>query len=250
MTSTKLIFYWYVHNKPWNPLYDIHTRMLKEYKDRFTEQEFIIATDPDTQQEYIDNVKARLNEIFPDAVFTPYGNDKQLRESLYFYNEIATKLDSLEDRWYFFAHNKGVDTWYAPGDICKMWIIGMYYMNLNYPDRIQEQMESPDTCVIGTYLIRNQRAWPWLTYQWHFSGTYWWLNPKRIASVMRERNTAIPPRNDRYFTEGCWGTCLPDEEKYRKPALGNYSAHWKNNFNWMNPEDKERAMKFLNPEQQ
>lgn len=245
MTDTKLIFYWYVHNKPWNYIYDIHTRMLNEYKDKFSEQEFIIATDSDTKQEYIDTVISRITEIFPEAKFTFYSNDKQLRESKYFYNEIATKLNQMEDRWYFFGHNKGVDTFYAPGDMCKMWIIGMYYMNLNYPEKISEQMKMPHTCVIGTYLIRNLKAWPWLRFKWHFSGTFWWFNPKRISDVMKEQNTSILPRNDRYFTEGCWGTCLPDSELYRKPALDNYNAAWRSKFNWMNSTDKEQAMKFL-----
>lgn len=186
-----------------------------------------------------------MKSIFPEATFVFYDNDKQLRESKYFYNEIATKLDSMEDRWYFFAHNKGVDTWYAPGDMCKMWIIGMYYMNLNYPDKIKEDMDKPQTCVIGTYLIRNLRAWPWLKFKWHFSGTYWWFNPKRITNVMKELNTSIPPRNDRYFTEGCWGTCLPDDDLYRRPALGKYNAEWRRRFDWMDSADKEQAMKFL-----
>ena len=236
MTNTKLIFYWYVHNQPWNPLYDIHIKLLYEYRDRFNEKEFIIATDPYTEKKYIDAVIDKIKKIMPDATFTYYENDKNLRESKYFYNEIATKLDQMEDKWYFFAHNKGVDSWYAPGDFCKLWIIGMYFMNLNYPDKIEEQMKSPNTCVIGTYLIRNVKAWAWLRYNWHFSGTFWWFNPKRICKVMYEKGTAIPSKNDRYFTESCWGTCIPDNEKYRRPALDMYEANWRQAFNWM-PDD-------------
>lgn len=244
MTNTKLIYYWYVHNMPWPSLYDLHIRMLNEYKDRFSEQEFIISTDANTKPEYKENVMNHIKDIFPDAQFTFYENDRQLRESKYFYNEIAMKLEQMEDRWYFFAHNKGIDTRYAPGDMCKMWIIGMYYMNQNYPEKIEEQM-GDDTCVIGTYLLRNLKAWHWLQFRWHFSGTYWWFNPKRIVNVMKEKNTSLPPNNDRYFTEGCWGTCLPDEEPYRKPALGNYNTNWRMKFDWMGAEDKEKAMKFL-----
>lgn len=246
MTNTKLIFYWYIHNRDWHYLYDIHIKLLNEYKDRFSEQEFIIATDSDTKQEYIDAVIAKLKSIFPNAKFTFYENDKQLRESKYFYNEIATKLDQMDDRWYFFAHNKGVDSHYAPGVLCKMWVVGMYYMNLNYPEKILEDMNKPKTCVIGTYLLHGFKYWPWLTFGWHYSGTFWWFNPKRISSLIKEKNTSIPQKNDRYFTESCWGSCIPDDDLYRKPALGKYNAQWRNKFNWMDPADREKAMNFLN----
>jgi hypothetical protein len=245
MINTKLIFYWYVHKTGWNKVYNIHLKMLNAYSNRFDEKEFIIATDPDTPQENIDAVKNAIIEIIPDAIFTSYPNDKNLRESNYFYNEIAKKLDQMEDKWYFFAHNKGVDSWYAPGELCGFWITGMYFMNLHYIDKIKEQMDSTQACVIGTYLIRNLKAWVWLKYNWHFSGTFWWFNPKRITDALKELHTSIPYKNDRYFTESVWGTCFPDTEKYRLPALGMYNANWRQSVNWMTKEMKDDLLKVI-----
>jgi len=159
-----LIYYFYVHPTGWNDLYDFHIYNLKAYKEVFDKQIFIISHDPDTLTIHIDNVRKAIHSVFPDAEIRNYANDKDLRESKWFYNEIATKLSQLPDQWYFFAHNKGVDTWYTPVDNCKRWIMGMYFMNLNYMDKIEEQMDQYETCVIGTYLIRNVKAWPWLRY--------------------------------------------------------------------------------------
>ena len=231
--SKKLIYYWYVHKTGWNALYDLHIHFLKRYKERFDEQLFIISVDQDTRKDYIVNVINAIKNIFTDAEIIEYQNDPVLRESKYFYNEIATKLNELGDRWIFFAHNKGIDTWYAKPEILKGWIEGMYFMNLNYIDLIEEQMSHNTTCVIGTYLITCLKAWPWLRYNWHFSGTYWWFNPKRISKLMYEKGTYLPSNNSRYFTEGCWGTCIPDNDKYRKPALGMYEANWRYGYSWM-----------------
>ena len=91
-----------------------------------------------------------------------------------------------------------------------------------------------DTCVIGIYLIANRRPknMSWLTYNYHFSGTYWWFNPKRICDVMKTYNSKIP-NNDRYFTESLWGTIIPNDYRYIKPALDMYQARWKHGFEWM-----------------
>ena len=230
-----LIYYFYVHKTGWNPLYNLHFFFLSRYRERFDSQNFILAIDEDTPKENVERVKKAILEIFPSAQITYYPNDPELRESNYFYNEIASNLTQLPDQWYFFAHNKGVDTWYASPELCRGWISGMYFMNLNYMDEIEKQLSYPEMCVIGTFLIRNVKAWKWLRYNWHFSGTFWWFNPRHIYKVMIKHNTSIP-ENSRYFTEGVWGTTIPDNERYRQPALGMYEANWRYCFQWMTPK--------------
>jgi hypothetical protein len=234
MTSIKktLIYYWYVHSTGWQDLYDLHISNLKIYKDVFDKEIFIISRDDDTNPEYVSAVIDKLRSIFPDAEFKAYKNDKTLRESCYFYNEIATKLQDYPDEWYFFAHNKGVDTYYTSKENCKDWICGMYFMNLNFMDSIETNMNLKDTCVIGTYLIRGVKQWSFLKYNWHFSGTFWWFNPSRVYKVMKENNNEIPS-NNRYFTEGFFGSVIPDDEKYRRPSLMVYYANWRKGITWM-----------------
>lgn len=246
MTNIKktLLYYWYVHPTGWNEIYNFHIKNLKIYKDVFDNEIFIISRDDDTKQEYIDNVKNHIIEIFPNVEFREYKNDKELRESFWFYNEIALKLKDLPDAWYFFAHNKGVDTWYTSKELCYKWIAGMYFMNLHNVDGVESHMSLEDTCVIGTYLIRNVKAWSFLKYNWHFSGTYWWFNPHRVYDVMIKNNNSIPI-NNRYFTEGFFGSVIPDEERYRRPALMRYDANWRYGFAWMNKEmQKTFAVKY------
>ena len=238
-----LLYYWYVH-KQWNDLYDFHFDNLQAYKDVFDEEIFIISRDKTTEQEKIDRVENRIKEIFPNAQFEYYDNNPELRESLWFFNEVAAKLKQWPDNWYFFAHNKGVDTFYKTPDDCRRWIAAMYFMNLHDMEEIEKEMNSDETCVIGTYLIRNLRAWPWLKYRWHFSGTYWWFNPKKAHDIITKYKSVYPP-NNRYFTEGFWGSVIPDEERYRKPSLLMYGANHNQKFNWMNDELIQKIREIL-----
>lgn len=54
---------------------------------------------------------------------------------------------------------------------------------------------------------------------------------------MHKYNTEIP-ENSRYFTEGLFGTVIPDNEKYRQPALGMYEANWRYGHTWMTEKMK------------
>ncbi len=242
--NKELIYYFYVHKTGWNDLYNIHFYYLEKYKDRFDAQTFIIATDNDTPAEHIHNVERAIINIFPSAKIIYYPNDKELRESNYFYNEIALKLDDFDDKWYFFSHNKGVDTYYTTKEVCEFWIEAMYFMNLNYMNDIEKQMNG-DTAVIGTFLIRNLKAWSWLKYNWHFSGTYWWFRPHKVNAIIKENKSSFPA-NSRYFTEGFFGSVIPDDHRYVKPSLDIYNANYRQKTNWMSRHIRKDFMYINN----
>jgi hypothetical protein len=242
MTNIKtLLYYWYVHDTGWKPIYDFHLLNLRVYKDVFDKAIFILSHDKDVKQEYINKVKDSILEIFPEAKIRHYENNKQLRESVWFYNEVALKLSEFPDQWYFFAHNKGVDTFYTSEVNLKRWIGAMYYMNLSNMEEIEKEMDSDEMCAIGTFLVRNSKPWNFLKYKWHFSGTYWWFKPHKIKEISDKLKNPMP-HNDRYFTEGFLGSQIPDDERYRKPALMNYKARWSqydDGLIWMTKEMRD-----------
>lgn len=245
MSNKTLLFYWYVRNDGWHDLYDFHLKNLEAYKDVFDSAIFIISHDDDTKQKYIEAVIEKLKNIYPDAEYRCYRNDKKLRESKYVYEEIALKLKDMPDQWYFWGHCKGIDSKYVSMPHCYKWVAGMYFMNLYFIDEVEKYMNDSETCTIGTYLMRNYKAWSFLKYQWHFSGTFWWFNPHRIYELIIKLGNKIP-LNDKYFSEGFFGSVIPDNEKYRKPSLLKYNANHYNGFFWMTEEMRKNLITKLN----
>ena len=220
--NKNLLFYWYVRDDGWHDLYDFHLRNLEAYKDVFTKAIFIISHDDDTPQEYINTIVCKLNKIYPDAEIIYWKNDKVTRESKYVHDEIALKFQYMPDEWYFWGHCKGIDSNYVTKDYCYKWVAGMYFMNLYDIASIEKSMSLPDTCVIGTYLRTQCNAMYGSRYNWHYSGTFWWFNPKRIYRIMKQYDNHIPPV-DRYISEALFGFIIPNEDRYRKPAMNLYN---------------------------
>ena len=222
--TRKLIFYWYVPSEGWNPLYDLHIQNLNYYKDRFDETELIVSTDWDTKKEHIDNTVSKLQNIFPNIVVTPYTNDKKLREAKYFREEIATKLDTFpEDMAVFFAHNKGVSSNYVRRSVLFDWINFMYFANLYDIDEIKRELEDHNICSIGTFTVENAHVFSFLKYNWHYSGTFYWIVPSRIYKRIVEYHEQIP-YPDRYFAEGFLGTVLPYDHKINVHRYGTVTS--------------------------
>ena len=217
-----LLFYWYVPEKGWNKIYDLHIDNLHIYKDSFDKVTFIISTDDIDTEDYKNNINYtvdKLKSVFSDAEFKEYRNDKKTRESAYFYGEVLDKLDEFpENEILFFAHNKGVDSWYA-GNRLTTWINMMYFANLHDVKKIKSYFDMETVCCAGTYTIMNLKAWNFLKYMWHYSGTFFWISPSRLSKYIKESKEKIPPIG-RYSTEGLLGSILPNDDKYRIALYG------------------------------
>ena len=195
----KLIFYWYVKPSGWCDIYDLHIANLNTYKDIFDDTLFVISHDDDTNNTLINDTKERIKSVFPNTDFCDYKNSKEDRESKYFYNEIVLKFNSFnEDDAIFFAHNKGVDSVYVTADDLLCWINTMYYFNLSDKKTINDMLDDSTTCAIGTARMDNYapRVFAeFLKYRWMFTGTFFWIVPRRISGAcakhQREVTTAI-----------------------------------------------------------
>ena len=215
----KLIFYWYVPEFEWHELYDLHLKNLEYFKDCFDKKVFVLAFDDKTKGTgKVERTMQKIHNVISDATFVMYDNDAFLRESLYFYNEIAKKFNKLpNDEAIFFAHNKGVSSTYYDKSNVVCWINTMYYCCLHDMELIDKYLEEPTTCSIGSLCIRHSNPFGhfFQKYAWHYSGTFFWIVPHRINKVIELSNAQLPP-NDRYFTEGFLGCVIPDDDRFRK----------------------------------
>lgn len=213
----ELIFFWYIPSFEWHNIYDLHLKNLSYYHVVFDKKTFILATD-EIEIDKINRTKEKILKVVPDAEFISYGNDKQLRESLFFYNEIALKLNTFNDNEaLFFAHNKGVSSNYVSKDDLNYWINMMYYCNLNNMNIVDNYLNNGETYSIGTLCYKKWNPWASypVKYKWHYSGTFFWIIPSRINKYIIDNKITIP-KNNRYFTEAFLGNIISDNEKYAK----------------------------------
>lgn len=216
----RLIFYWYINKKGWHWVYDLHVEYLSKYKDIFDSIKFIISKDDDTKQEDVDNTIAKLKEACPNMTYEFFKNDKKSRESKFFYDEIVKKFSQFgTNDAIFFAHNKGVQSVYVKKDVLKEWIKDMYANNLSDKEKITKMLEEKDVCCIGTHLLKGVVPPQMLRvakHKWHYSGTFFWLVPRRIDNYIRSNNVEIVENNGRWYAEGFLATVLPCDDKYVK----------------------------------
>lgn len=211
-----LIFYWYVPEFYWHPIYNLHLKNLLVFKDVFDEVRFVISTDNDLTL-YNKTVES-LGYILPDANFSHFINDKSTRESAFFFQKIINNLDKFDDNTaLFFAHNKGVETYYKTKLECMNWINVMYYFNLRKKEKIDELLNDPKICAIGTGRRTNYAVGAFTdisAYKWHYAGTFFWIVPKRLKQYIIENNIIIPENPGRYHTEAFLGNIFSEDSEH------------------------------------
>ena len=249
------LFYWYISDS-WNIIYDYHLQNLKYYikKYGFDEKIFIIAYDKNVNQNLFVKTINCLRECIPDAKFMFYDNDPDLRESYYFYNEIAMKLDRFKPNdVIFFAHNKGKYTYYDR-DV-DIWVNLLYYGNLNDPQKIENFLANNNQICFGTFTKQNETIIrlfgsiyaPFLTqrYKWHYSGTFFWFKPYLLHQEIKN-NSLTMEENSRYFTEKFLGHLIPFDEKKAVFNLGTTDGILSNYITSFPKEEYDKFVKISN----
>lgn len=176
-----LIFFLYLKNEFFidkNTI--IHLNFLKYYKNIF-DGKVIITISSDSEIKNKENIK-NLFSFFKDPIIDFIDNDQQLRESKFFREQVA-HLESDESIT-FYCHSKGT-TGNGEPDPLLNWITSMYYFNLN-DDIINTVVEFlRDNYFYGT-LRKEVSCEPWVSSPWHYSGTFFWFNTKKILSCDKE----------------------------------------------------------------
>ena len=220
--NKKLIYYWYVPTE-WDKVYDLHLKNIKRYFPHydFKEKLFVICYDKGdyTVSPYVLKTVEKIRGVVPDAKFVFYDNDPVLREAKHFYNEIAMKLGEFDkDDVIFYAHAKGKYSDYRTPDVRDLWVDLMYFGNLYNTDKIEEFINNQENLCLGTLCLDTHR-WKEVgaklndefkvqRYQWHYSGTFFWIKPYQLYEYITQNNTPIP-ENSRFFAECFLGNLVP-----------------------------------------
>jgi hypothetical protein len=196
----QLYFNFYVNRKQFpldSIVNNIHFACLEYYKDIFDEVFINISLDDTEDYELIRDVQNKFLDIFGVAkriVFLVNKNDFQLCESLFFYEEIYKKLNNLD--LVFFAHNKGItNITDMDKDILFHWIIALYYGSLHNETQATGNLTRSVSLTYGSCYVSIKDVCKF------YSGSFYWLNGKRIHQHLVDKGNYVPKLSSRYFVE-------------------------------------------------
>lgn len=166
----------------------IHLRCLDLFRDNFTDIKYVLAYDVKNE----DMIKAYERRLFGDGFignisFKVIENNPMLREAVTYYDEVISKLDSI-DGITFFGHLKGATNFgnknVKPENIEK-WITFMYWMNMRDVKYVADILVRPHTITYGTFKFL---AKDFTRNGWAYLGSFQWINTKKLYDYIGGRN--------------------------------------------------------------
>lgn len=213
-----LIYYCYFENGKINEFTKLNLELLNRYCNSFNGQKIIkIALDDLTKDH------SNLINLFNGFDVQVVQNNKENRESEYFIESIKEIQDTNSIT--FFAHNKGGSN-RPEVNVIKLWLFSMYFFNLEpeYILKIQDELNS-DKIFSGIMRITTPCP-PWVPSEWHYSGTFFWFNTKKLLSI---ENWDIMEKN-RFAVESYPGNKVNQIQSHANICSANF------NFNTYSPE--------------
>lgn len=213
----KLIYYLYLP-KNWREtlLYKIHFNCLSYYSDCFDEAYFAISLDDIDDTDTILEAEQKIIGIFQKIKKIEFEivKNTNLYEVPIFKKEIVDRLG--QDDLVFFAHGKGISnfTWCEPERVYET-VCALYYLSL------QEEKEKYEISNKLTRLDADMIAYGSLQtiytykphikslYEWHYMGTFFWINSKRLKHYITNNNITVPEVGDRFYSENFLSNIIP-----------------------------------------
>lgn len=253
----RLIFYLYITEDFFERKTNLITlECLRRYSYIFDQADFFLSIDDVDNYTLINKVE---NEILglgfkKNLSFTIHQNDSY-RESAVIKEEIADKLEDLEDL-IFFGHGKGfTNLENYDEDSMVHWLLGCYYMSLEFVDEgiklitgmntfstfgsfplVLEKRSSEDD-----YLAQNELYLGRIKYGWCYSGTFFWINPPKLYDHMQIFKQKPPKIFDRYYSEKFLGNVM----SYASNATGYHLRYLYSGNNMYNDGVAEECIKFI-----
>jgi len=170
-----LIYFCYFKNSIISEYTKYNLALLKNYINIF-DGEKIVKISVDNLD--IDN--SHLISLFDGFDVELVKNHPENRESEYFIESINQISD--KNSITFYAHNKGGTSDNYHDDTIKYWLYSMYFFNLesNYLKEIELNLETEKD--FSGILRKEINCSPWVTSDWHYSGTFFWFNTHRILN--------------------------------------------------------------------
>ena len=199
--TKRMIYSFYINDESFeHPINKLHFKLLERYIHKFDEVIFCIIIDDKERYDLIQRIENFIISIFHKQITFKVYENTNYRESLVFYNEIASKMEYL-DGVTFFGHNKGIsDT--ASRESIEMWVAAMYYFNLEFdvPFDLNGYLfygalksgEVKISCLRETLAPR---------YDWFYCGTFFWGKYQDVYRYINNNNIKIPLLCNRWYSE-------------------------------------------------
>ena len=253
----KLIFYFYITPDFFERKTNlINVRCLKEYAHIFDEAEFYLSLDNVEDYDLIHKIESLLIDLpFRGNISFKIHQNDSYRESRIVESEIINKIDE-QDCLLFFAHGKGFTNLeqYEEESMCH-WLIGCYYLSLNFIEEMESMIDSNNYTWISygsfpllsqdkfedDFVPENDRYIGRIKHKWCFSGTFFWINTKRLSDHINTFNIKLPKIYDRYYSEKVLGNIM----SYGGNAAGHNNMILYSNNNMYNDGVAKSALNFI-----
>ena len=171
-----LVYYCYFENSEINEFANYNITLINKYLPLFNGQRIIKIAVDDLSRD-----NSHLINLFPNCEIELVQNNTETRESEYFIQSL--KEIKNKNSLTFFAHNKGSKNGVAGNNVVKVWLLSMYFFNLeeHYLSNIEYNLTN-DKTFSGIMQITVPCP-PWVTTNWHYSGTFFWFNTEKLFSI-------------------------------------------------------------------
>ena len=195
-----LIFAYYVMSEI-TELHKFHISILANYINIFENINIYLLYDDESKIE--ENKTYILNTLNrTDINFIIIQNNPNYREGLIYKQYIIDKLDEY-DGLTFFAHTKGVTNNLNLNQFenTKLWISIMYFFNLNFYYNVEYSFNNENIMSWGAiynYCINNP-----VLYHWQYTGSFQWINTKKLKKYIKENNIDLSIYNKHSNIRAC-----------------------------------------------
>jgi hypothetical protein len=212
-----LYFYFYLgnNNNENNDFILLHLALLNHYNHLFNGEKIINIAVDDYSVELDGFIKN--NKIFEGAIVNKVINTGQ--ESTYFIDTIRNfKKD--DGRITFYGHAKAATLMpISTYTTMAHWVHSLYYFNLNenYLPEVENQLKNK---FFSGCLQITSACPPWVKSDWHYSGTFYWMNNSKVFNnIEEEKFDAL----DRYSVEAFPGYTAKVEDSFSTFISENYN---------------------------
>lgn len=235
----KLVYHFFIL-KDWrdNPIYKLHLNCLKYYQDCFDEAYFALCLEDPNDVESLNEIRSKLNFIFKHVKKVTFETvqNTMLRETETFKREVVDKLG--QDDLVFFGHTQGITSFDRNDfEFTSRRVCGLYYFSLNDEKKTNNVVRllsgGLDTISFGSYLFKcTYKTHVKNMYEWHYAGTFFWINTKRLKEYIKNNNKTLPLLSDRYYDENFLGNIFPmydgieDNDEHGFMLAGSYNQKY------------------------
>ena len=229
IVKKRMVFAFYLNNETFeNKFNQLHFKLLKRYINIFDEVIFGIIVDKDIDVAVINRFQCLILSFYHKNISFHLYENTEYREALVFYNEIARKMDTLDD-WTFYGHNKHTSNM-DENELIE-WICGLYYFNLeelcednNGTMNMVVPFNMTGVCFYGNPLLTdsnfNIKAVK-NKYAYYYDGNFFWGKYQEVDRVLKNYNIPLPKLTNRYYSEMFPGEIM-DNDGFCYSFCGRY----------------------------